>query len=1161
MELKTDLNLIDRKFEVDLAHLAFKENLKTLHPEVLDTNGWLELPMGRGFLWFTTALPKGTFDFEIKLGETKLSLDGDPIECEIHNSGRKSKGQFKVDGCRTDFKLFFNPSTIKDCPETIDVNRTYILPFRLVLNNINDSDDCKEFEDYLEITIKAFKPSLILEFIPKEKEIVYSKDNNQKPQVGVLRVSHNAPFKCAPDISNESFHIQCIIKEPGNQENPIVHEDLLRLIVDEEECIECFVNHLSPKGTRTIEYPVILDLNNVQNPQSAKTPDKCEVHVIYQERLINSGSFNIKRNPNLTRILTTISMPQLSGETLCKDISWSDGDIVDMGELLLEEDQKTDINLRFENTADADDRKRPHAAVLVWGIKIASIKALSNKDGILMKEGKSLTDMISIDVNESQKWSLKHHDHCEAKITIRGDNLLALQPSPTESETFAELLLEIYYHAFADKTGELYEKFVSNSFESDQYLCHQSFKIKLKHVPQSEWLCVDFGTSAVVASFADSIWDEDPLIDLKTQKSHLLKHVYTDTEKAKIEVNDENDKLISSTVIFNDSSTTTDDILNVSKNPADYKNYKIWFSPSAEAVLVEYQLPCLKNIIGYKHLPNIFRDSFKQRFKYYVCNGGTNPVERSLVDKKGKISMEVDIVSQVVYKQLFCHYLSQRLKNENELEPRPFNKLVLSVPNTFTPLNTESIRRLARKVMPDIFPEYLYTVSESDAVACYYLSHFSQFVQNTEGIDSELLNQLSCHENVLIYDMGAGTLDLTWFEKKKESELTTVTVKGKMGISKAGNYLDYVLANIITQLYERSLYNGKRGKNPKQGKTEEPNVDDSQLQIMKDALILDYEESVNKKFNSKDRKALKDYVKELKKCLDHGNSKLKDLRIDGKNLELIIDAEAVDFKGITINDIVNHDDFKKFLDDITKNVLHNFASRFGDDKKMDVDVLVFSGRSTSLQAIRNSVKEHIKTVRKSDTDILFADICEMRFSKDIQLTGKDNSLLKTVVTHGALAYANFMEDSHFAINNSEPFFATYGIVLKWNNGVMDWVPLIGKEVEKMSKNNGIYENEWKSYTKCAEIDLIQSYSPNVLEDYQNHNFEAISKLGELGGRNWIKLRWDSNFVEGKTSVLQYFRSHQDNNGVELNPHDDFNNETLRKSLWPVSFVKEKRKYK
>ena len=172
MKLKTELNLTDRKFEVDLSHLAYGENKNTLHPEVLDTDGWLELPTGRGFLWLTTALPKGTFNYEIKLGVSKLTLEGDPIECEIHGSKRSSTGQFEVDGCRTEFNLFFNPSAIIDCPDTINVNCTYTLPFTLVLSNIEDSDDSKEFEDYLEITIKAFKPTPIFEFIPSKKKFV-----------------------------------------------------------------------------------------------------------------------------------------------------------------------------------------------------------------------------------------------------------------------------------------------------------------------------------------------------------------------------------------------------------------------------------------------------------------------------------------------------------------------------------------------------------------------------------------------------------------------------------------------------------------------------------------------------------------------------------------------------------------------------------------------------------------------------------------------------------------------------------------------------------------------------------------------------------------------------------------------------------------------------
>ena len=127
------------------------------------------------------------------------------------------------------------------------------------------------------------------------------------------------------------------------------------------------------------------------------------------------------------------------------------------------------------------------------------------------------------------------------------------------------------------------------------------------------------------------------------------------------------------------------------------------------------------------------------------------------------------------------------------------NKIVLTIPNTYTPKHKSILNSIVKDNFPDIYEEYIRFVSESDAVACYYLHNWHALNHQMNARQKE---QLKKEELVLVYDMGAGTLDLTYFHKKQENGATphtTVKILGKIGINKAGNYLDYILAEVVSK--------------------------------------------------------------------------------------------------------------------------------------------------------------------------------------------------------------------------------------------------------------------------------------------------------------------------------------------------------------------------
>ena len=1145
------LGITNRNVRVDIA-VGNDQQLQLVPSEMQK----FDLPVRKKrFLFFfkRDLPPQGTFQFSISVTCPNLTLSGNPLLCEMKGEEPKVSGEFDVESHELPFKLFFNPAAVVDCKEGLSEERQYQLDFTLTISDPNRSDRVVfETKDYLTVIIRQFSPKLKFIFLPEQasKNLQYSVAADKSiTRIGKLRICHNGILgvKCIPDITNREF--QLFTAEPNSKDQRRVFSIFtmpMSVSIEDKIVVKGLSKALvNLKSGESVEIPIDWNMGEVVNPEKQGIPDsyvlmaECdgeEPSSVYTQKL--------NRNSMLTRLKATVSMQQLNRTPIEYDITNSGVPGLDLGTLLLMDNQTAAITMKFENTADSIDTKHPDAAVLLWGMKLSNVVPLKNGKGIRMSGNKTLRDLFALNVTGDQYWALSpragREKACEISIIIDGNSLCEILPLPEERETYADIQLTIDYYVKNDYTGDDHQKMKEGIMPADGTgQCQQTMQIRLKRTVQPEWLCVDFGTSAVVAAYAQSLLHENnALINLKEQKRYILGEAHHH-DKNKISVDDEKENLISSKIFFNETAAENRDFMEITEEAADYGEYTIWFSPSVNAANQDYQLPCLKTIMGYDHLPNIFIETVKN-LKYWQKTNGKME-EKKLFDEDNRPTMTVNMVAQVIYRQLFYHYLKNRMGRDGKSqEHRKVNKLVLSVPNTFTPLNIAAVQSLARETMPEVNPEYLYTVSESDAVACYYLVREREFLDNSKENDEER-QRLDKKESVLVYDMGAGTLDLTWFIKECDTMgNTTMTVKGRMGLNKAGDYLDYVLATILMKLYEESIQ--------KAGKKE-----DDLLTILHDVLLLD---STGIRVASKHRKALKDFVKKLKIQLDK-----KGLIIDNIGGGLELDGNPLSLPECKTDDILKHDDFQKFLSDITESVLTNFADRFGTDGKLDIDVLVFSGRSTSMRVIRQAVSKRIATVLDDRHKLLFADICSRRLARDIEIQNNDNSQLKTVVTYGALAYANFQREGDNFTIIEEPFYATYGIVLRSAQSGNKWIPLLGRDATDMRDlGNGVFESKQVEIPAHTDmIDLIQSYSADVEGDYERKDFEMISKLSELNYETGlaISLRWNgAQDTQGKGNVLTLKRNLQDVYGIPMNPHDDFENDTLRKSLWPLTFVKQ-----
>lgn len=126
------------------------------------------------------------------------------------------------------------------------------------------------------------------------------------------------------------------------------------------------------------------------------------------------------------------------------------------------------------------------------------------------------------------------------------------------------------------------------------------------------------------------------------------------------------------------------------------------------------------------------------------------------------------------------------------------DQIVIAHPNTFTKRHRDLLHRIAHKALGKRnrfgipLPERVRLISESDAVAYHYC---------TEQMRGQPRAGL---ERLMVYDFGAGTLDLsvievTWKQDSPRFPVGWRVVK-RLGVPVAGNYVDEVLARLIHDL-------------------------------------------------------------------------------------------------------------------------------------------------------------------------------------------------------------------------------------------------------------------------------------------------------------------------------------------------------------------------
>jgi hypothetical protein len=152
----------------------------------------------------------------------------------------------------------------------------------------------------------------------------------------------------------------------------------------------------------------------------------------------------------------------------------------------------------------------------------------------------------------------------------------------------------------------------------------------------------------------------------------------------------------------------------------------------------------------------------------------------------------VDEVIRSSYRNLLANYVEPLLRKQGKLEY--LDRLVVSHPNNFTLSHIFRVRR----ILTETFPQFsrIQLLSESNAVAVYCARNAERFFRK--------LPRAGERRHLLVYDIGAGTVDLTytrleWAEEEGVTRLREMRVLFKSGLTVAGNRLDACLATLLDE--------------------------------------------------------------------------------------------------------------------------------------------------------------------------------------------------------------------------------------------------------------------------------------------------------------------------------------------------------------------------
>lgn len=939
------------------------------------------------------------------------------------NEGTDIKN-FHLTTYNTPYQILINHNAILDCSdlEQNSANISFKASF-----SINGEIISKDYS--VTISLAKAKPNCVVGFEP-QKDIKYKHDNiiagtlyientceYRYAELAAVNLNVKYPLEFADDIVSFG-QIKEIIESAPYYENSGLREDneepisILKISRQSNQQLE--LKRITAQNK--ISIPVYLDLERLVNPDAEYIDEK---FVLVVKNILNDVTeeptdcyVRIHRDFTRTRLFVT-----------CNNLNIDNNSKNSYGHYnwIHHQTGKKErfagvmrvVNIQIGNEATNKGISKD-SAVIVKDIKLYPLynehEIISNAEFLDEKFIEDKIHILKNGVNSCINYSCK----------LLHKNISDI-PNNVSKITF-----NIEFDYIEDEKGNYcVEEMVWSHFKAEAI-------IEVEKDPGSEWLCVDYGTSATVAVFGDGTDNNFQLLELNNRNKEIIEE-REENPKFRTPRFESGEHFLSSNIMLQ-SNTPSIDANSCEKS-------LVYLSPSEPRFHAKvFRLPYMKALVGYKNLPNA--DNYSQ-FRYKIHESDKETVNFD------DVPLEVDKIFRSAYRSLFKDYIIACIPKGKEV-----NKIVLTIPNTYTPHHIEYLRKIVKAEIPTLREDYIWFVSESDSIAYYYLKNWGLFNKDRkESYDSKI-------EHVLVYDMGAGTLDLTYLSiEHSESGDKKVTMLSKLGLNKAGNYLDYVLAKVLVEEYPNKF--------PKEILSH-TNDDTMQNLLGK----------------------LKFFIKnELKPNLFKSDSITFSAWNGQRIMEQDFDNEELDLTLIRSNRII-----KDFVDECTDMLFERFTkiSGLGSDES-PIDTLIMTGRSIQFGDIKKRLQHKIDTWNDD------------KHCVSLEINGDK---LKTVVSQGALYYAAlYGKRTSSVILRNKNIYAKYGVLYEDRKNRWTYQPLIDSEtkstrrsVAKTGQQNGmqIYTYDTDRFSadettndicldmrNTVEAYLVQCYSPDPAKDYED----------------------------------------------------------------------------
>ncbi len=446
--------------------------------------------------------------------------------------------------------------------------------------------------------------------------------------------------------------------------------------------------------------------------------------------------------------------------------------------------------------------------------------------------------------------------------------------------------------------------------------------------------------------------------------------------------------------------------------PAEDKYYK---KPEKDSI--HYRLVPTKFMVGQNRIPYLlnFYENEKVSKQLHLFQLDQT-LDVSLQKEEGANRKNAKKANEKTISELIKSLYKEIFRRFNQ-EVAKVKKLVVTYPNTYTIDNLEGIREILTNELGLNKNGQICFVPESDAVAAFYFNQiiFSRnFMLDENGISRD-------EENVIFYDMGAGTLDLSLVSFKKEGDAGIVaSIINKIGIPLAGNYLDYIIFKTLLE--------------DKWVKSE-----------------------IKDKHNT-----IKEITKDIKIKYESGDS-IATLHPSWfiENQDLFEDKDELG---------------KKKYSDIFKDKIATFITACSETalkclipKDVKVHTIVFSGRGSQFGVLKSAVETSLKKMMGDDANI--------KVDK-LRKTNNCGDHLKTCVALGALKYQSFFSGDGKYIVRNKNLYSKIAVVY-WGKIGKTYDVNVKYIIDPLDPKNDWSKAEFVDGTLCMEFDAYEEISNMV----------------------------------------------------------------------------------